>query len=331
MKIEHISRAAIDSEAWNGCVASSPNRIIYGYSWYLDAVTNLTNWKWAGLVMSNQSGNYVAVMPVPLRRKYGIWVVHQPLFCQFLGVFGAKLTPDLEDDFAQALLKCYWYGSIFHLRLPEKNSLFRAMPFTANRCHTHLLDLDQSYETIHQHYSSDTRRHLRQAQSAPWCVQEFADPAPLFALFRQHHAQQIPGGVGEWAYDLFGNLLRELQKRGLATLRYAVQEGKIEAGAIFIETDNRIIYLFNAASETGRRDHARTLLIDQIIREQAGRKEVLFDFESPSNQSVARFYQEFGATASPFWAVRWSRLPWLMRVGRSLTYRHALAKLRGRF
>ena len=79
----------------------------------------------AGLVMSNKSGNYVAVMPVPLRRKYGIWVVHQPLFCQFLGVFGAKLTPDLEDDFARALLKHYWYGSIFYLRLPEKNSPFQ--------------------------------------------------------------------------------------------------------------------------------------------------------------------------------------------------------------
>ncbi|MCY7359981.1 MAG: GNAT family N-acetyltransferase [Rudanella sp.] len=326
-----MSRSAINPEAWNRCLDSSPNRIIYTYTWYLDAVTNLPDWRWEGLILRDKSGDYRAVMPVPLRHKFGVWVVHQPLFCQFLGVFGAKITPDLVEAFARTLLKKYRYGSIFHVKGSPAFAEMERQTFNSQQAHTHLLDLSNSYQTIYGNYSSDTRRHLRQAQAAQWLVQESTDPVPLLALFRKHHAHQIPGGVGDWAYGLFENLFGELQKRGLATLQYATRAGRIEAGAIFIESDNRLIYLFNAASELGRKHHARTLLIDGIIQQQAGRDGIIFDFESPEKESVAQFYQGFGATESPFCAVRWNRLPWLMRVGKSLTCQHALTKLRGHF
>lgn len=308
MIIQRLSRLKIDPDAWNHCISSAHNPVPYAYSWYLDAVVRLPNWRWDGLVIRGQSGDYTAVMPVPLRRKFGIWVVHQPLFCQFLGVFGAELTPDLADAFARSLLKHYWYGSIFHVRPTEATTQPEGFRFSANRCHTHLLDLTLPYETIHQHYSPETRRHLRQAQAAQWLVQHSTDPAPLLALFRQEHARQIPGGVGDWAYTLLENLFGELQARGAATLQYAVRAGKIEAGALFVESDNRVIYLFNAASDVGRKNHARTLLIDQVIHKQAGRKGQIFDFESPEKESVAQFYRGFGATESPYWAVRWNRL-----------------------
>ncbi len=313
MTIQLLPRSAINLDAWNRCINSSPNRIVYAYTWYLDAVTNLPNWRWEGLVLLTKSGDYRAVMPVPLRRKFGIWVVHQPLFCQFLGVFGAEITPNLVEAFARTLLKKYRYGSVFHINSSPAFAEMGLQPFSSQQAHTHLLDLSNSYQTIHGNYSSDTRRHLRQATAFGWVVQESTDPAPLLALFWQHHARQIPGGVGEWAYELFENLFGDLQKRGLATLRYAIRAERIEAGAVFIESDNRVIYLFNAASEVGRTHHARTLLIDQVIQEQAGCERVMFDFESPENESITRFYQGFGATESPYWTLRWNRLPWLLR------------------
>jgi hypothetical protein len=313
MTIQRLSRSAIKPEAWDCCINSSSNAVLYTYTWYLDAVTNLPNWRWEGLVLLNKSGDYLAVMPVPLRRKFGIWVVHQPLFCQFLGVFGAEITPDLGETFARTLLKKYHYGSLFHIKDQPALTEIGQQGFSSQQAHTHLLDLSLPYETLSKHYSSDTRRHLRQAQAAQWLVQDSTDPAPLLALFRQHHARQIPGGVGDWAYSLFENLFAELQKRGLATLRYAIWEGIVEAGVLVVKSDNRVIYLFNAASERGRKQHARTLLIDQVIQEQAGRKNRMFDFESPEKESVARFYRGFGTTESPYWAVRWNRLPWLVR------------------
>ena len=129
----------------------------------------------------------------------------------------------------------------------------------------------------------------------------------MLALFRTYHADQIPGGVANWAYATFRRLYATLQQRGLATLQYALRNGQPEAGALFVREGNRIIYLFNAASGTGRRGNARTLLIDRMIRQQAGRP-VVFDSESPEKPSVVSFYRSFGAVPQAFWAVRWNHL-----------------------
>ncbi len=252
-------------------------------------------------------------MPVPLRRKYGFWVVHQPLFCQFLGIYGQQQTPTIIDQFAKVLLAEYRYGSILHLQLPVMGSCFTQKPFQVRQCHTHLLPLQRPYPDLYTKYAPDTRRHLRQAKAAGWAVEASTELTPLLELFKTNHAATIPGGVGDWAYDGLKNVVQGLQKRGLVTIRYALRDGKPEAGVLFAHTDNRAVYLFNAASRVGRKHHARTLLIDQWIHEMSGRMSYEFDFESPEKESIARFYQKFGATPSTYLALRWSRLPLLSR------------------
>lgn len=146
------------------------------------------------------------------------------------------------------------------------------------------------------------------------------NPEPLITLFQQNHTAGIDGGVADWAYDILRNLITELSKRKLITLRYACRNGRIDAGALFVYEGNRIIYLFNAASETGRRGNARTLLIDQLIQEKAG-MELVFDFESPEKLAIRDFYRSFGAVEEPFYELRWNRLSLvenLLRVSRSM-------------
>ena len=172
---------------------------------------------------------------------------------------------------------------------------------------THILNLAVGYPEIYQHYTSDRKVNLRRALAANWTIKNSIDPEPLLALFRAHHADAIAGGIAEWAYAIIRNLIRELHLRGLAMLRYAVHAGEIEAGALFVQEGSRIIYLFNAASPIGREGNARTLLIDQLIQEKAG-QQLVFDFESPSKQSIRSFYQSFGAREDTFWEVRWNRL-----------------------
>ena len=67
---------------------------------------------------------------------------------------------------------------------------------------THVLDLSAGYETIAQRYTRDRKLNLRQrAESYGWDVINSTDPEPLLTLFRDHHADGIDGGVGDWAYD----------------------------------------------------------------------------------------------------------------------------------
>lgn len=317
-----LTRHQIDLDAWDGCVAASAQQIVYGSSWYLDIVLPQPDWTWSGLVLINETGQYLAVMPVPLRQKklLGVpyeWVVHQPFFCQFLAVFSPN--PELDTTpFFEAIQRSFRYGSVLAmsqrpLNLPDAIVWQRT---------TQTINLSVSYDIIYQNYTHDRRINLRRALKASWTITDSSDPGPLLNLFHNYHADSIKGGVANWAYAILRNLIRELNQRGLALLRYAVRDGRIEAGALFIRHENRIIYLFNAASKTGRQYNARTLLIDRVIQEHAGHRHagrryvgrrhaenpVIFDFESPEKPSIRDFYRSFGAVEETFWAMRWNRL-----------------------
>ena len=254
-----IPRSQLDPVLWDACVAASLEPVLYAYSWYLDAVLPAPMWKWAGMVLLDETGKYQAVMPIPLRRKTiaGIpyaWVVHQPFFCQFLGVFSCNSPVD-EDPFFQQVLKRFRYGSLLCVwQKPNERFPFDAV-YSGS---THTLDLSIDYPLIYRHYSTDRKASLRRAIRANWTVVESSDIEPLLTLFKDNHAQTIDGGVADWAYTILRNLTGELVKRGLVTLRYTLHNGQIEAGALFVQEGGRLIYLFNAASEAGRRGNART-------------------------------------------------------------------------
>ena len=319
--LRFLSRSEVDTVAWDACVAASAQRIVYGYSWYLDAVLPGPSWQWVGLVLQTEPGHYEAVLPVPLRRKFRTWVVHQPLFCQFMTVFSPAeiLNP---TPFLRVVQQRYRYGSVLCL-----NALVGSLPdfVLSDPRTTHVLDLSVGYPTIRQNYTADRQRNLRRAEEYGWTVAESTDPEPLLTLFRANHAGEIDGGVGDWAYAILRRLIRELRTRGLVTLRYALHQDRIDAGALFVREGNRIIYLFNAASEAGRRGNARTLLLDQVIRETAGQhhgyKPVMFDFESPTKQSVVDFYRSFGAVEAGFCQLSWSRLTVVERTVKGLLTR----------
>jgi len=303
-----LSRTLINTTAWDACVATSAQRIVFGFSWYLDAVLPGPDWTWMGVVLTDEAGEYAAVLPVPLRRKWGVWRIHQPFFCQMLGVFSRDPILDTMP-FYQLVYERFRYGAIWQVgQYPPVD-----VPFgLVRQLSTQVLDLSDAYPAIYARYTSDRRRNLRRSQTTNWSVREATDIEPLIALFRKNHADTIDGGVGNWAYSIFRNLYTELQKRNMTTLLYAERSGKTEAGTLFVQDNNRIIYLFNAATETGRHRNARTLLIDRIIQKKAGHYNadgpLLFDFESPEKPSIRAFYASFGAVAQPFWSVRWSRL-----------------------
>lgn len=303
-----LSRSQLDATAWDACVAASSQQIVYGYSWYLDAVLPTPAWKWVGLAQIDEVGQYRAVMPIPLRRKRiaGVlyrWVVHQPFFCQVLGVFSCNESLD-PQPFFDLMTRQFRYGSSYVARRPFANT---DQTIDHRFYTTHILNLQVGYEALYQNYTRDRKLNLRRAVTVDWTIVNSADPEPLLDLFRKYHAATIEGGVAGWAYSIFRNLVDELRKRGLIILRYAMKNERIEAGALFVCANNRVIYLFNAASPVGRRGNARTLLIDQCIREKAGQK-LLFDFESPMKLSVRDFYQSFGTTEEPFLNLRWNRL-----------------------
>ena len=83
MSIKYILREHIDEDKYNECITISKQSLIYGYSWYLDIVCD----QWDALILDD----YVAVMPIPWRKKYGITYVYPPLWLLQLGIFSKNL------------------------------------------------------------------------------------------------------------------------------------------------------------------------------------------------------------------------------------------------
>jgi Acetyltransferase (GNAT) domain len=306
MFVGWLNRSEIDDNAWNGFIGHSPQQIIYAYSWYLDVVAP----RWGALVVKDAGGHWLGVLPVPLRQKFGVWIVHQPLFCQLLGVFVAPsvMLEPVATMLLAALPQFFRYNAVY-------TGLFEGIVqwpslFKVQFCANYVLPLNEPYEVITKGYTLDRLNNLKRALQWQWQLAESNDIAPLLDLFRQNHASKI--GVSTKSYELLSRLFEVLQQQKAVKLLYVLKDGKIEAGAMLALDKRRIIYLFNAASAMGRRGNARTFLIDSILR-QYSNQNLQFDFESPEIPSIAAFYRSFGSLSEPYVRFKYNRLPYLLR------------------
>ena len=295
MKVRLLNRQDIDEAQWNSFLDNSPHNLVYAYSWYLDIVAP----KWCAFITENEEG-WQAIMPVPLAKKWGFWVVKQPFFCQILGVFFKNIV-DLETSklLESELKKQFKYISIY-----AGQNLYSSN----YQVNTHILKLDRPYEKLLNGYNKDRKKNLKISQNFGWEVEESNDIEPIIELFKNYHANDIEGGVGGNAYRILRELFVELRKREIVKLLYASKNNQIEAGALFVVFKGRIIYLFNGATGLGRKKSARTVLIDSILQQYENTNYV-FDFESPEKESVVEFYKSFGTETFTFSQLRYNDLP----------------------
>ncbi len=306
MAVLFLQRHQIADHQWNSFIDTSPQSILYAYTWYLDVVSP----NWVALVLV-ENEEWQAVLPLPIRKKWLIRVVQQPFFCQFLGIFTTKNADFLQcsEALLQNIPAHFRYISVYSGRFPEGNFL---RYYETAHCQNYLLSLSQPYSTLKKNYTADRQVNLNRAQKFNWETQESTDCHPLIDLFRQNHASQIEGGVSETTYALLKKVFEVLITKKAVRLRYATTNGQIEAGAMFAICGKRIVYLFNAASPVGRKGNARTWLIDQMIQEYA-ESDYVFDFESPEVKSIADFYQSFGAREEVYSTLHYNRLPFPLK------------------
>jgi hypothetical protein len=318
----YLRNHEIDYAKWDDCVQASPQCLVYALSWYLDIVSP----GWDAIVLK-ANGGYSQVMPLTKLRRIGIAYLQQPVACQQLGVFSRNGPVHAEElaPFLSAVVMNFRYSINYSLNTGNYPSpQFSPKGITLNPCLTHHLDLSVGYETIYQHYTQDRRMNLKRAQRANLRIVTGHDIEPLLGIFKKYTAHRIYGGVAPHTYQLLSRLFVKLTEKGLATLWYTYgASGEPNAGCLFVEFKNTIIYLFNAATQEARRDNGRTLMIDAMLQKNAGRQGV-FDFESPEETSIAQFYESFGAQAKPFYSLSFNNLPFLvktLRAGRLYLYR----------
>ena len=294
--IRYLDRAAIQTEAWDRCITEASNGLIYGYSWYLDRMTQ----NWSGLVLNN----YEAVMPLPWKSKWGIRYLYEPFLVAQGGLFAKKADAEMLRQVLSAVPSSFrwWEFSLNH------GNVFALEEFPLHLRSNYVLPLHASYETLCRGYRENIRRNIRKSVQLS-CITEKG--IPLRSVIELAEAFGQPFRKEDM--DRFEGLYATLQEKGLAqTYGIRSPDGKLLSSCAFLFSHNRAYYILVGNHPNGRTLGSSHALIDAFIKDHAGRDLVL-DFEGSDIRNLAFFYSSFGATEEKYAAIRLNRLPWWMR------------------
>ncbi|HET6993014.1 MAG TPA: GNAT family N-acetyltransferase [Bacteroidia bacterium] len=291
----------VDRERWDECIRKSFNGIIYAYSWYLDVVCP----NWEALI----EDDYKSVMPLTAGKKLGFRYLYPPFFVQQLGVFSVdKLTAEDVLEFLKSVPAEFKYAEI---NLNTFNKVVGTeFDFRPNL--THELDLIESYENLRKGYAENTRRNVKKSEQNKLTITDNPSREEIITLFRKGRGEDVKN-LQEPQYDVFRRLLQALDARGRLHTRGVLDEnGNLLAGAFFVDSNGKVIFLFSGLSEKGKEKGAMFFLIDRFIAGNA-QKNLVLDFEGSNDTQLARFYRGFGAKECVYLQARFNHLPWFIR------------------
>ena len=90
-------------------------------------------------------------------------------------------------------------------------------------------------------------------------------------------------------------------------------DNQIVAGAFFMMSHNRIVFLFSGSDESNKENHGLTFLLDHVIEKYSGTDKIL-DFEGSDNDGLARFYKGFGGKETTYQGIRFNRAKGLTKL-----------------
>lgn len=347
----YIAYNEIDKDAWDNCIQTASNGLVYAYSWYLDTMTG----EWDGLVL----GNYEMVFPLTWRKKYGIYYLYQPAFTPQLGLFGNDLTPEIVNQALSSIPSKFKLIEISlnegnysgekatstelkantnpsdRVVLPEtilneshqpKTSITDNNPQITSKSTNHpqhpsitilnrqnyVLPLNRSYNELISGFRQNIKRNVRKARELGCTYSSTVQAGQVIELSKGLMKQKT--NLTDKDYDRFLGLFNRMFESGHALVRGVYgNTGELLASAIFFMDEQRIYYILGGNHPNGKTLGASHLLMASFIEEFAGKPYVL-DFEGSSIPGLAFFYESFGSELKLFPAVRIDRLPWWIKL-----------------
>lgn len=300
--IKFIPHKEIDFAKWDACIQHSFNGNIYAYSWYLNFVSK----DWNALV----DEDYKTVMPLTGRKKYGLHYLFQPAFTQQLGVFSVNQLPkEKVEEFLAAIPSKY---KLVEINLNKYNTLSEgAYKLKSNL--THELDLINSYVNLRTYYSVNTLRNITKATKSALTVNYKTTPLDIIKLFRKNRGKDI-SQLKNKEYKILKNLIEYCVSHGNG-LSWGVYtaKGELCAGAFFVQSNNKVVFLFSATNAAAKKNGAMAFLIDHFIQQNAQRN-LTFDFEGSNDKNLARFYKSFGSTECAYLHIKRNNLPFPLKL-----------------
>ena len=292
MDLRIIQRDDIEKNKWNGCVHYASNSKIYGFTWYLDNVSE----NWFGIV----EGDYESVFPIVWDRSMKLGKhIYQPHLCQQLGLFSVHL---ISQGRLQAFLEMIpsdlknWQFS-----LNDGNKAIQKLSgYTYTERDNYHLYLNKRYEDISSEYSENTRRNIKKGAKKGLYLTSNIKPEDFVDAVKKAQEQKgmrHPDSLYHTAHRIIYNCLH----RGIGHLLTASnQQKEVVAGVFLMDNGAAIVNLLNFSTEEGKQSGAMAYLMDMVIQRQSNKHKYI-DFEGSSIPGIARFYKSFGAERIPYY------------------------------
>ncbi|MEO9571328.1 MAG: GNAT family N-acetyltransferase [Polaribacter sp.] len=296
--IKYIKRKDLNTIKYDACIEQSIQSRIYAFSWYLDIVAE----NWDVLVL----GDYDAVMPIPLRKKYGIKYIYTPFWLIQLGIFTRE--DENENEF---LIKLFETFRFVETRTNTRNS-FSMFHLYQKKRHLQFLDLKEPYEILLSKFRRDRKKDLLKAKKNKLFVKIEYSPKNLIDL----HSSNVGKRVKEFKekdYATLTSLMKTCIKRKKGEILSVYnEEGMLVASGFFLMDKKRIVKLVSSTDFNNRKNGANTFLIERAIcRYYKGYE--FFDFGGSSIESIKKFNLSFGSSIENYIELKYNNLPKLLK------------------
>ncbi len=284
MKIHYIKHDDIDFVKWDKLIDKSICPLIYGYSWYLDGITNQ---QWDALVY----GNYEAVFPLPSKRKYGIKYIYQPYFCQQLGLFAKRGFLIPIKKFIDAIPSSFVLVDLnlnIYLGASIKGALKK----------NYQLDLNRSYNEIFNNYSNDVKNNLCKISKIKIEYQHGIPYEMVIEIQRKAWGALNPG-IKEIHYKQFIENCKTAQEKNQLITLGAILDNELIGAALFFITPLYLFYTTGGITAEGKKYGIMHGILNNLIQ-QYSNKPLILDFEGSEIEEVAYFYDKFGSQVKPY-------------------------------
>ena len=310
MKILHLRHKQIDRIKWDATIAQSLCDLPYAYSWYLDVVCPM----WEALATED----YAFVMPLPLKKKWGISYLIHPIWVQQLGVFSAQeVTSEIFNAF-----RCRIPYLVYDFNINYLNS--RVSCLVSSHKTNLIIPCNKNINPIRKQYTTNTRRNITKANKCGLEIREAS--IDEFVALWQTENQSMRSDLHTTIRPLVEAAFKSrdaincVSKVDIAEGNFTphlfgvYREGRLVASLFGIQTRTRFIYLIPVSNREGKECCAMFALVDHILETICCPQGLTFDCEGSMLEGVARFYRGFGAVEQPYASISRCRPHWLVRL-----------------
>jgi len=288
--IDIVHSSKLDRTLWDHCVEADSDGLIYSYSWFLDAIAE----EWFGLVV----GDYKAVLPLPVKRKYGVQMIAMPAFMQ---------RSDISGD-ANYIIQEAGKAIKRHCRIVQfATACTNLFPGTPARMRTnYVLPLTGDYSSIFDNYSQACRKNINKAHSRGCTITENISINDVVSVYKKAYGEV--SGYTDLHFSRLEQLISLVPKERYHLVGVLNESGSLVYAGVLLDDNKRLYYLLGAPTKEGRTMRATYFFIDAMVQRFATTRK-LFDFEGSDIPAVARFYQSFSPEAEYYYQYYFNNFP----------------------